>query len=725
MSMIKRGTQVPARGLLLACGLLLMASPALAASTDEGIVDVQTLPKLQGAFENNSRPDPHRVQYGVPTVVAVTAAAVKKMLSADGWVPYVRPLDETNTNLAFKKGRQGLSVSFTQGLGRPDQSAVSYSPNRIYSNVPFPEGAIDLVFDETRPYLGCIAPAALEATRDFYTRDMAAIGWRKLTPATATSWPNADLTETVPNGVRAYYDHPDGDSTGFYKQKPVMLTLTRRDDGRTNVDIRIAPFALPTNLEAEDMSGLPAPKPYKSAGGRGDARSNRRELTVAALADLAAVLAFYHREFTTRGWTEEGNAPLVPGDEVALKFSSPEENGVLHLGRKYDFTMVHLTAQVKESVLAARAKAKKDADDKFMQDAEAMAKQVIAADEARRKVQAAALSDAPLNALADSKTPVPLPENAQEVTFNGDDGRLEFNATSSVKALAAFYRASLKQAGWKEQPSVINQPNMAVMEFAKGGKSISMTVMQMGPKVNVSADGSGLVMAAAKPASSNKTTSSNPADTQANAFGPLEADPESALPVPKQHSSTSLGTAKLPGIEAPFRRELEASVPAGLSDVLAFYRGELTKLGWQEKPDGAVISADRVQLAFASPQGPAVLKLGRANGETSVNLVQKNPDAATKADIMPKPGQAKLLFGNMGAQDAQLTINKQTVKVAAGAGGPQSPKAPMLDLPPGKYQYSLKMPGRPARNDTIDIAAGDAWGLMVGPTGEVLPVQMY
>ena len=151
MSMIKHGMRVPARFRLLACGLLLMASSARAAQFDAGYVDVHTLPMLQGAIEDNSRPDPYRVQYGVPTVVAVTTAAVKKMLIAEGWVPYVRPLDETNTNLAFKKGRQGLSVSFTQGLGRPDQSAVSYSPNRIYSNVPFPEGAIDLVFDETRP----------------------------------------------------------------------------------------------------------------------------------------------------------------------------------------------------------------------------------------------------------------------------------------------------------------------------------------------------------------------------------------------------------------------------------------------------------------------------------------------------------------------------------------------------------------------------------------------
>jgi hypothetical protein len=410
---------------------------------------------------------------------------------------------------------------------------------------------------------------------------------------------------------------------------------------------------------------------------------------------------------------------------MTSRSNSPEETGVLRLGRKYDFTMVGLSAQVKDSVLAARAKAKKEADDKFMSDAEAMIKQVTAADEVRRKAQAATLSDSPLSALANSNTPVPLPENAQEVKFDGDEGRLEFNSTSSVKAIAAFYRASLKPAGWKEQPSVINQPNMAVMEFSKGGKSISMTVMQMGPQVNVNADGSGLVMAAAKPASKGNTASSDQAATQAKSAGPLEADAESALPVPKQHSSTSLGTAKLPGVDMPFRRQLEASVPAELSDVLAFYRAELTRLGWQEKPDGAAISADRVQITFASPQGPAMLKLGRANGETSVNLVQKNPEAATKADIMPKPGQAKLMLGNMGNTDAQLTINKQTIKVAAGAGGPQSPKGPTLDLPPGKYQYSLKLAGRPARNDTLDIAAGDAWGLMVGPTGEVLPLQMY
>lgn len=722
MAMIPRGMQVPARWRLLACGLFLMASCSIAAGADEGIVDVHALPQLEGAVEDISRPDPYRVEYRVPTRQAVTLPAVQKLLSDNGWVPYVMPLEEKSSLLKFRKGRQGLSVHFTQAPGRPDQSVVYYTTDRIYGNVPFPEGASDIVFDGTRPYLGCIAPTTLDATSDFYASQMAAIGWQKLTPETAARWATS-LDETVPNGLRAFYAHADSKETGFYQQKPVMLTLTRRDDGRTNIDIRVAPFALPSELRADsDLAGLPRPSPTKTARRLGGASDNKREMSAAAMAELPAVLAFYHRELAARGWQEDGSAPLAPGDEVAIKISSAEETGVLRLGRKYDFTMVSLTAQVKDSALAARAKAKKEADEKFLGDALGAAKQLITADEARRKVQAAALSDAPLNALADSKTPVPLPENAEGVKFEGDDGQLEFSSTSSVKALTAFYRASLKPAGWNEQPSVINQPNMAVMEFSKSGKSISMTVMQMGPKVNVSANGSGLVIAAAKPVEAKSTQAKA---AQAKSKEPLTLDPDSALPVPTQHSSTGLSSTKFPGSDQSFRTELEASIPAELGEVLAFYRAELTKRGWQEKTDGATVTAERAELAFTSPEGPAVLKLGRARDETTVSLMQRNPQAAAKADIMPKAGQARLMLGNMGPKEASLTINNQTVKIAAGAGGPQSPKGPMLDLPPGKYQYALRLPGRPARTETLTVAAGDAWGLLVGPSGDVLPLQMY
>ena len=720
MPEIARGV-IPAGKRLLPLIFLLAVGTPLAAKADNGIVDVRALPRLEGAVEDSARTQSYSMSYGVPTVVAVTSAATKKLLAAEGWVPFLRPLDEKSSLLTFKKAQQGLNVHFTQGLGRPDQSVVYYTAERITSNVPFPADATDIVFDQHRPYLGCIAPLAFDATLDFFRKEMAAIGWKPLSAADATArWPNAELGETVQNGTRAYYTHDDG--AGFYRQRPIMLTLQRRDDGRTGVEIRVAPFALPPTLEADsEMAGLPRQKPTKTAKSSGDSDSVRRQMEVAVIAELPATLAFYRRELASRNWTEETKGAVVTPDSVALKFSSAEQSATLTLGRKYDLTVVSLVTQVKEAALAARARAKREADAKFMSDAAAMAKQVIAADEVRRVAQAAGLSDEPLRALADSSTPVPLPENAENVKFDGADGRLEFNSSSSVKAVAAFYRGSLKSQGWKEKPSVINQPNMVVMEFSKGNKTLSFTAMQMGPKVRVSADGSGLVMANATAAPGS--TSTGPAGKAVAET--LEADPDSALPVPKQRTMTSIGTAKMPGSDAPFRRELEASVPAELNTVLAFYRSELGKRGWQETAEGAVVKPDQAQLAFTSPDGPATLKLGRKNAETSINLAQKYPAAAAKADVVPKPGQSKLLFGNIGKSDATVSINKQTIKIAAGAGGPQSPKPPMIDLPPGKYQYALRIAGGPARNNQIEIGAGDTWGVMIGPGGDVLPLQMY
>jgi len=720
MPEIARGI-IPAGRRLLPLIFLIAVGAPLAAKADNGIADVRALPRLEGAVEDSARTQSYSMSYGVPTVVAVTSAATKKLLAADGWVQFLRPLDEKSSLLTFKKAQHGLNIHFTQGLGRPDQSVVYYTAERITSNVPFPADATDIVFDQHRPYLGCIAPLAFDATLDFFRKEMAAIGWKPLSAADATArWPNAELGETVQNGTRAYYTHDDG--AGFYRQRPIMLTLQRRDDGRTGVEIRVAPFALPPTLEADsEMAGLPRPKPTKTAKSTGGSDSVRREMEVAVIAELPATLAFYRRELASRNWIEETKGAVVTPDNVVLNFSSAEQSAALTLGRKYDLTVVSLVTQVKEAALAARARAKKEADAKFMSDAAAMAKQVIAADEVRRVAQAAGLSDEPLRALADSSTPVPLPENAENVKFDGADGRLEFNSSSSVKAVAAFYRGSLKSQGWKEKPSVINQPNMVVMEFSKGNKALSFTAMQMGPKVRVSADGSGLLMANATTAPGS--TSTGPAGKAVAET--LEADPDSALPVPKQRTMTSIGTAKMPGSDAPFRRELEASVPAELNTVLAFYRTELGKRGWQETAEGAVVKPDQAQLAFTSPDGPATLKLGRKNAETSINLAQKYPAAAAKADVVPKPGQSKLLFGNIGKSDATVSINKQTIKIAAGAGGPQSPKPPMIDLPPGKYQYALRIAGGPARNNQIEIGAGDTWGVMIGPGGDVLPLQMY
>jgi hypothetical protein len=130
-----------------------------------------------------------------------------------------------------------------------------------------------------------------------------------------------------------------------------------------------------------------------------------------------------------------------------------------------------------------------------------------------------------------------------------------------------------------------------------------------------------------------------------------------------------------------------------------------------------------VNLAYTSPGGPAILTLGRKDGETTVNLAVRDPGAAAKAGVMPKAGHVKVLISNMSDVDAMIIINKQTFKTAPGA-GTKAPDGPMLDLAPGKYKVSSKLAGKPAHDDEIEVFADQTWGLLIGPGG-VLPLQVY
>jgi hypothetical protein len=253
-----------------------------------------------------------------------------------------------------------------------------------------------------------------------------------------------------------------------------------------------------------------------------------------------------------------------------------------------------------------------------------------------------------------------------------------------------------------------------VLDFTKGEKDLSFTIMQLGSKVNVSASGSGLIVAAAKPDEPATTPPANPPAQVA--AQDLEAEEMGGLPVPTLHTMSE-------GDKTPFRRALTASVPAELSAVLAFYRRELGKRDWKEATQGAVVAAERVVLAFSSPDGPAILKLGRKNRETTVNLVVRDQGAAVKAGILPKPGQAKIMFGNALNTEAAVTIEKQAVKIPPGA-GTKGLDGPTLDFPPGKYKYLFKISNLPAQTEEVEVGADETWGLLVGP-GAVLALQMY
>ena len=72
-----RGTLVPAGKALLAFTVALALGAPLAARADDGLVDVRTLPRLEGAVADAAHTEPHGWRYGVPTVVALTSEATR------------------------------------------------------------------------------------------------------------------------------------------------------------------------------------------------------------------------------------------------------------------------------------------------------------------------------------------------------------------------------------------------------------------------------------------------------------------------------------------------------------------------------------------------------------------------------------------------------------------------------------------------------------------------
>jgi hypothetical protein len=146
-----------------------------------------------------------------------------------------------------------------------------------------------------------------------------------------------------------------------------------------------------------------------------------------------------------------------------------------------------------------------------------------------------------------------------------------------------------------------------------------------------------------------------------------------------------------------------------------------------------LVEPDRAVIAFTTTDGPAVLRLMHQDDRTIADLLLRKPAAATAGDL-PMPGQATLLLGNATDEEAVITINGETITLAARAGKHlahdsdterKSTDSPEIDLPPGKFKVTLKVASGAAQNREFEVAADETWGLLVGPAAVPLPVRLY
>ena len=214
------------------------------------------------------------------------------------------------------------------------------------------------------------------------------------------------------------------------------------------------------------------------------------------------------------------------------------------------------------------------------------------------------------------------------------------------------------------------------------------------------------------------TAASDTATAQA-----ADDDSVTGLPRPKPWLLT---TAK----DTMFIKAFHVETPLDLAAVLRFYRLALSKRGWSEN-GGAVVEPGGAVIAFTTSDGPALLRLTRQGDRTIADLSLRKP-ADPKGAILPMPGQVRLLLGNATDEAAVVTINEQTIELAARAElteaparGRKSPDGQEINLPPGKYKVSLKLASGAAQNREFEVAADETWGLLAGPAGVPLPLHIY
>jgi hypothetical protein len=207
--------------------------------------------------------------------------------------------------------------------------------------------------------------------------------------------------------------------------------------------------------------------------------------------------------------------------------------------------------------------------------------------------------------------------------------------------------------------------------------------------------------------------SSEPTGSSGEASG---AEIKDGLPVPADASNTI-------DESGPFRRALSTSSELDVAALVAFYRAELPALGWTEQADQASVAAGSATLSFASDEGPLVIELNEAGGGTDIVLTTRALAAATAAGILGKPGQARVMLGNMSDADATIVIDGQELQVAAGEGADR-PDGPALELAPGAYTVTIIIAGQDDQEAQLEVGADEVWGLILGPGG-VMPLQLY
>ena len=197
----------------------------------------------------------------------------------------------------------------------------------------------------------------------------------------------------------------------------------------------------------------------------------------------------------------------------------------------------------------------------------------------------------------------------------------------------------------------------------------------------------------------------------------LVADADYELPVPEDCAGVSQE-------RSPYRTTITAEIEAPLARVLEFYRRELTKSKWVEDIAKSQSDATSSRLVFRGDSGPLSLSLQHSDDRTAIELTTRNEQKARRDGIVPAVGQGLLLFANAGEKEVVMTLNKRTIRLAAGSGAQDPTQATKVPVLPGKHRI-LMGSGGGAKHEEVVVDEVATWGIVAIPEGEMFIQVVY
>jgi hypothetical protein len=522
-----------------------------------------------------------------------------------------------------------------------------------------------------------VTPADVATVADFSRQELAALGWQEYTPP---------FSQVI--------DDPNLKSLAFKKDGQglsAFITVAPAQGNKTSVQYSAIP--LETDLPAlADAAGM-------------EFSDKQLYLGYTTASDFDAVIAFYREQLAAPEWQEVTEMTVVEPEQARLVLANQAQEMALVLdltpagdGRT-KVTLQPLTDEALTAVLSPETPTPAATEEA----------ELAATEEAEPAVTAGS-----------GLEQLPLPTDAQEVTYDTELQEVTFTSTSNIDKLVEFYRQALPAQGWTEDDMIgLVDPSVAALEFAQGDASLSLTMLNFGAGENTEVTMSVSGLLATAPDSGETTTEETEGTTGSGDTGELTAEDKDGLPVPDNYENFS-------DENSPYRRSILTDSPANLKTVLEFYERELSARGWRALPSTVGATDTEATQLYENEEGQLDLRLTQnAAGGTDINLVVKMVAAAKKAEILPPSGQARIYFGNLMEEQVVFKINQKEVKVEVQEPTQNSMEGvPFMDLPPGKHDFTLTIPGEAPSNDQLEVGPDEVWGLIAGPGG-AFPLQLY